>query len=40
MEGAISREKQLKGGSRSKKLQLIETSNPQWRDLWDDIAHP
>ena len=35
---AIEREKQLKGGSRKKKLQLIETINPDWRDLYDDIT--
>ena len=40
MEGAIRREKQLKGGSRRKKLALIEEQNPDWRDLWNDIAHP
>ena len=33
MEGAIAREKQIKAGSRSKKIQLIETMNPEWRDL-------
>ena len=35
---AISREKQLKKWRREKKNQLIETTNPQWRDLsldWD-----
>jgi putative endonuclease len=30
---AISREKAIKSWRRSKKLQLIESSNPQWRDL-------
>lgn len=40
MYGAISREKQLKAGSRAKKLKLIETANPLWRDLWEEIAHP
>ena len=40
MEGAILREKQIKAGSRAKKLGLIEGMNPEWRDLWDDIAHP
>jgi putative endonuclease len=39
MEGAISREKQIKGGSRTKKLALIEGMNPEWRDLYEDIAH-
>jgi putative endonuclease len=40
MHQAISREKQIKAGSRAKKLQLIEAMNPESRDLWDDIAHP
>ncbi len=30
---AISREKQIKGGSRAKKLALVNENNPQWRDL-------
>ena len=30
---AIAREKQIKGGSRAKKIALIETMNPQWKDL-------
>ena len=40
MHQAITREKQLKGGSRAKKIELIEAANPEWRDLWDDIARP
>jgi putative endonuclease len=39
MESAILREKQIKGGSRRKKLALIEALNPQWKDLYEDIAH-
>ncbi len=39
MEAAIMREKQIKAGSRKKKLALIEAFNPQWRDLYGDIAH-
>jgi len=39
MIDAIAREKQIKGGSRAKKLALIEALNPQWRDLFGDIAH-
>ena len=31
--GAISREKQIKGLTRAKKIALIKTLNPQWRDL-------
>ena len=38
MEAAIQREKQIKAGSRGKKLLLIEAKNPQWKDLFDDIA--
>lgn len=34
---AISREKQLKGGSRTKKLSLIETENVMWRDLYFEL---
>jgi putative endonuclease len=37
MESAILREKQIKGGSRSRKLALIEAMNPQWQDLYDSI---
>ena len=33
---AISREKQLKGWLRAKKIALIESVNPQWRDLSED----
>jgi putative endonuclease len=38
MEYAILREKQIKAGSRAKKLALIETDNPLWRDLWFEIT--
>ena len=37
MTQAISRAKQIKGGSRKKKLILIEAANPQWRDLYDSV---
>ena len=30
---AISREKQIKGGSRKKKIELIDKNNKAWRDL-------
>ena len=33
VEEAINREKQIKGWLRSKKVELIESSNPKWRDL-------
>jgi predicted GIY-YIG superfamily endonuclease len=38
MEYAIAREKQIKGGSRRKKLALIGGMNPQWRDLYEELA--
>ena len=38
MEWAILREKQIKAGSRAKKLALIEATNPDWRDLYEEIA--
>jgi putative endonuclease len=38
MQDAIAREKRIKGGSRKKKLTLIETYNPSWRDLYEDLA--
>jgi putative endonuclease len=37
MEDAITREKQIKAGSRKNKLTLIENMNFQWRDLYQDI---
>ncbi|WP_296718658.1 GIY-YIG nuclease family protein [Erythrobacter sp.] len=39
MESAIMREKQIKAGNRKAKLSLIESENPTWRDLFEDIAH-
>jgi putative endonuclease len=35
---AIEREKQLKKWRRAWKIELIETSNPEWRDLFDEFA--
>ena len=37
MLSAIAREKQLKGGSRKKKLALIEKVNPYWEDLYEKL---
>jgi len=34
---AIAREKQIKAGSRQKKIDLIIGMNPDWRDLYDDL---
>ena len=39
MESAILREKQIKAGSRTAKLALVEAENPTWRDLYAEIAH-
>ncbi len=36
-QDAIRREKQLKAGSRKKKIQLIEKANPNWKDLYDEL---
>jgi putative endonuclease len=35
MDLAIKREKQIKSGSRKKKVGLIESMNPDWKDLSD-----
>lgn len=37
IDEAIAREKQIKAGSRKKKIDLINSINPEWRDLWDDV---
>jgi len=34
---AIIREKQLKAGSRQKKIDLINKFNPEWKDLYSKI---
>jgi putative endonuclease len=33
---AIAREKQIKAGSRKKKVELIESFNPAWKDLFEE----
>ena len=38
MESAILREKQLKAGSRARKLGLIEAMNPDWQDLYGGLG--
>ena len=38
MESAISREKAIKAWKRSWKVELIEAVNPDWRDLYAEIA--
>lgn len=37
IEQAILREKQLKGGSRQRKIDLIDKFNPDWEDLFEKI---
>ena len=38
MESAITREKQIKAGSRLQKIRLIEKDNVDWLDLYQNIA--
>jgi putative endonuclease len=37
IEDAIAREKQLKAGSRANKISLIQSTNPNWIDLYEEI---
>jgi putative endonuclease len=37
MRSAIIREKQMKKWRRAWKIELIEKSNPTWKDLWSEI---
>ena len=37
IESAIDREKQIKGWLRKKKIDLIESLNPDWKDLYDEL---
>jgi putative endonuclease len=37
MEEAIAREKQIKGGSSQKKIDLIKSKNPEWKDLYEEF---
>ena len=37
MYTAISREKQIKAGSRQKKIELINSMNKEWLDLYDTL---
>jgi putative endonuclease len=36
-ENAFRRERQIKEWKRKWKIELIEASNPTWRDLYDDL---
>lgn len=38
IEEAIKKEKQMKGGSRQDKIDLITKNNPDFKDLYDEIA--
>ena len=38
IEEAIAREKQIKGGSRADKLELIQSLNPEWKDLFVEVS--
>ncbi|MCB1158276.1 MAG: hypothetical protein KDK45_12310 [Leptospiraceae bacterium] len=38
LEEAIHREKQIKGWRRSRKIDLIESVNPEWKELFDDMV--
>jgi putative endonuclease len=37
IENAILREKQIKGGPREKKVQLVNSMNKEWRDLYEGL---
>jgi putative endonuclease len=37
VNAVLAREKQIKGGSRQKKIDLVNSLNPEWRDLYFDI---
>ena len=39
IRAAIAREKQLKGWLRSKKMELIESTNPAWKDFADEWSN-
>ncbi|WMJ10041.1 GIY-YIG nuclease family protein [Nitrosomonas sp. sh817] len=38
MPAAIQREKQLKKWNRQWKINLIEKTNPAWKDLWEELV--
>ena len=38
MESAITREKAVKRWKRDWKIELIQSDNPSWRDLYDDLV--
>ncbi len=38
VNAALAREKQIKGGSRKKKIDQVNSVNPEWKDLFDEIT--
>ena len=38
MENAIPREKQIKGGNTQNKIDLVNSINPNWEDLYESIT--
>jgi putative endonuclease len=38
VNAAIAREKQIKGGSRKKKCELVNKVNSEWRDLYEELG--
>ena len=38
VNAALAREKQIKGGSRKKKIDLVNSVNPEWKDLFGEIT--
>ena len=38
VNAVIAREKQIKGGSRQKKIDLVNKMNPEWKDLYEEIV--
>ena len=37
VHSALAREKQIKAGSRKRKVELINSMNSEWKDLYDDL---
>ncbi len=37
VEAAIAREKQIKGWNRKRKNKMVESNNPEWKDLYAEI---
>jgi putative endonuclease len=38
IQEAIAREKQIKGGSRKKKIDLLNGMNPEWKNLFEEVS--